>query len=616
MFAPPAVDVIDRPDGAVLVRSRQALGLYERCLGEYLERWAESAPARPFLMERAPDGGWRGVTYREALEQVHRLGTWLLEQNLSAERPVVVLSENSVEHGILTLACLHVGVPIAPISPAYSRLSRDFGKLKSIVEALRPGVIYVGEQARFAVALAALRGLHDAVVVTGDRSPSDGALAFESLAAKVDRPALARAFAAIGPDTIAKFLFTSGSTDEPKAVINTHRMLCSNQQAIRQLWPFLDEPPVLVDWLPWHHTFGGNHNFDLTLCNGGTLYIDRGRPVPGLFATTLSNLREVAPTVVFNVPRAYDMLALALREDGALRKRFFSRVRLLFYAAAGMPQHVWDALKALALETLGREVPLVSSWGLTETAPAATSCHYRAERSGVVGLPIPGCELKLVPVGRMLEARVRGPNVTPGYWGRPALTAESFDDEGFFKTGDAMRFVDTTRPDYGLYFDGRLGENFKLSTGTWVHVGMLRLRALAALAGVAQDVVVTGHDRDEIGLLIVPNLDACRSLGGLTGAVTTADVLAHAAVRSTLAAGLVALAQSSGGSSTHAARALFLHEPPSIDAGEITDKGYLNQRAVLTRRCALVERLYQTPLDPDVVTLVAGSCDSERARSS
>jgi feruloyl-CoA synthase len=616
MFAPAAVDVVERADGSVLLRSREALKPYERCLGIYLQRWAHDAPARPFLMERAREGAWRGVTYREALERVRRIGTWLLGRNLSAQRPVMVLSENSVEHGLLSLACLHVGIPVAPISPAYSLLSRDFGKLRKIVEALTPGVIYVADQRRFAGALAAVRGLHDATIVTGDPSPSDGAVAFAALTEQVDLAAVDTAFAALAPETIAKFLFTSGSTDEPKAVINTQRMLCSNQQAISQLWPFLAEPPVLVDWLPWHHTFGGNHNFNLTLCNGGTLYIDGGRPVPGDFDTTLRNLREIAPTVVFNVPRAYDLLASALRSDSALRERFFSRVRLLFYAAAGLPQHVWDALKTLAQETLGREVPMVSSWGLTETAPAATSCHYRAERAGVVGLPIPGCELKLVRVGQKFEARVRGPNVTPGYWKRRSSTAETFDEEGFFKTGDAMRFVDPSRPERGLLFDGRLHENFKLSTGTWVHVGALRLRALAALAAVAHDVVVTGHDRDEIGLLIFPNLDACRSLCGLARDAAPADVVGHAAVRSKIAAGLEALASTGSGSSTHAARALLMAEPPSIDADEVTDKGYINQRAVLLRRAAYVERLYGRPRDPAVVLLVDVTREAERRLSS
>jgi feruloyl-CoA synthase len=604
LFATPAVETIERPDGSVLFRSRHPLKSHASSVGEQLERWAREAPDRPFLMERGPSGAWRGVTYREAREQVLSIGAWLLEQNLSAERPVVVLSENSVEHGTLMLACLYVGIPIASVSPAYALLSSDFVKLARVVETLRPGLIYVADQARFDVALSAVRHLHDAeLVVSREQPPAEGASSFSLLATHRHSAAVERAFSAVSADSIAKFMFTSGSTDEPKAVINTQRMLCSNQQAISQLWPFLREPPVLVDWLPWHHTFGGNHNFNLTLFNGGTLYIDRGRPVPGAFDKTLANLADVPPTVVFNVPRAYELLATALREDRALRERFFSRLRLIFYAAAALPQHVWDALNALAMETLGRPVPLVSSWGLTETAPAATSCHYQATRTGVIGLPIPGCELKLVPSGDKTEARVRGPNVTPGYWKRPDLTANAFDEEGFFKSGDAVEFADPERPELGLLFDGRLGENFKLSTATWVHVGVLRLRAIAALTPVAQDVVVTGHGRDQIGLLIVPQLDACRRLCSLPDDAAPGEVLRHPRVRQRVARGLLTLARSAGGSSTRATRALLLDEPLSIDTGELTDKGYVNQRAVLTRRAILVEKLYDTPLCASVITL-------------
>jgi feruloyl-CoA synthase len=612
LFAPAAVEVTRRPDGSVLVRSRDALKGYARCVGEYLLHWASRAPTRRLLMERDHGGGWRGISYGDALEQVNHIGAWLLEQKLSAERPVLVLSGNSVEHGLLTLACLHVGIPVAPVSPAYALVSKDFGKLTKIASTLRPGLIYAADPTRFGPALAAIRRSHRAtVVVSNDTSATDGAVPFGALTSKRDTRAAERAFAQVSHDTIAKFLFTSGSTDEPKAVINTQRMLCANQQAIAQLWPFLEEPPVLVDWLPWHHTFGGNHNFNLTLRNGGTLYIDAGRPVPGEFETTLANLREVAPSVIFNVPRAYDLLATALRADSVLRKRFFSRLRLLFYAAAGLPQNVWDSLRALAFETLGHELPMVSSWGLTETAPAATSCHFQAERAGVVGLPIPGCELKLVPSGEKLEARVRGPNVTPGYWGRPDLTAAAFDEEGFFKTADAMRFIDPARPEAGLLFDGRLGEDFKLTTGTWVHVGALRLKAIAALAPVAQDVVVTGHDRHEVGFLVFPNVEACRRLCAAGSDAGPAELLEDGAVRAVIAAGLHALAQSGVGSSTHATRALLLREPPSLDAGEITDKGYVNQRAVLARRAASVDELYRTPRQASVITPASSAAPAE-----
>jgi feruloyl-CoA synthase len=610
-----AVEVARVRDGIIL-RSLPPLGDFARCTGEFLEQWARSAPERPFLLERAGGAGWRGVTYGEALHRVRRIGAGLLGQAVSRERPVAILSENSVEHAILTLSCLHVGVPVAPISPAYSRLSRAFSKLRVIVRALSPGIIYVSDPARFAPALSAIRDLHDGMIVSGSGvQPPEGALALEALESARDDDSVEHAFRAITPDTIAKVLFTSGSTGEPKGVINTQRMLCSNQQALAQAWPFLDEPPVLVDWLPWHHTYGGNHNFNLVLRNGGTLYIDRGRPLPGQFEETLANLREIAPTLSLNVPRAYDLLVGALRADAALRERFFSRLRLISYAGAALPQHVWQSLQALAQQTLGRAVMQNSSWGLTETAPTATTCSTQPERAGIIGLPVASCELKLVPNGDKLEARVRGPNVTPGYFRDHALTAAFFDDEGFFKTGDALRFVDPERPELGLLFDGRVGEDFKLSTATWVNVGALRLEAIAALSPVAEDVVVAGHDRDEIGLLIFPNLEACRRLcGELPSDTAPAVILEHPTVRARVGAGLALLERNSGGSSRCARRALLMPEPPSIDAGEVTDKGYINQRAVLLRRAALVATLYRVPLDSRVILPIGSEAyDPSRA---
>jgi feruloyl-CoA synthase len=598
LFAPPAVDLERRSDGTIVLRSPLPLQEYARCVGDYLEHWGRNAPDREFLLERGDDGNWRGLTYGRALETVRALAAGLLERGLNPSRPLAILCDNSVEAGALSLAAMHVGVPVAFVSPAYSLLSKDYAKLRSILAAVRPGLLFVSDLQKFGPALAAAADTVTAPVAVGSRAAlsteAERLNSFTALASRRDDAAVERAYRTVGPDTIAKLLFTSGSTGEPKGVINTQRMLCANQQAKAQLWPFIAEtPPVIVDWLPWSHTFGGNHNFNLVLRSGGTLYIDAGRPVPGLFERTIANLHDVAPTVYFNVPRGYDMLVAALRSNEALRRRFFSRLQVVFYAAAALPQHLWDALDELARETVGTSVPLVSAWGSTETAPLATSCHFQAERSGVIGLPIPGCELKLVPAGGKQEVRVKGPNVTPGYWNRPDLTAEHFDDEGYYRIGDAMRFVDPDRPEKGLLFDGRVSEDFKLDSGTWVNAGMLRVQAVAALAPYAQDVVLAGHDRAEIGLLVFPNVVACRAVcPGLAPDAPLASVLSHTAVREAVQAGLDKLRAAGAGSSTYAARALLLEEPPSIDGGEITDKGYINQRAVLARRASLVERLY------------------------
>ena len=578
-----AVDVDRRPDGTILLRSPEPLGACDRAVGEWLEYWARTTPDRSFLLERL-DGVWRGTTYAEARDRVRRLATWLL-QNAPAKGPVAILSDNSVEQGLLTLAGMHVGIPVAPVSPAYSTQSRDFAKLKTIISLIEPAVVYVSDPARYRPALEAIRPLHHGI----EASPRS----FERLPAADEATVEAR-FRAIGPDTIAKLLFTSGSTGEPKGVINTQGMLCSNQQARIQTWPFLrDEPPVIVDWLPWSHTFGGNHNFSMVLRNGGTLYIDAGRPVPPLFSHTVANLRDVASTIHFNVPRGYDMLVAALDADAALRETFFSRIRIVFYAAAALPPHLWDALRRLARESTDRDIITTSAWGSTETAPLAADCHWQADRSGVIGLPAPGTELKLVPSGAKLEVRVRGANVTPGYWKRPELAAALWDEEGYYRIGDAMRFADPDRPECGLVFDGRVAEDFKLDTGTWVSVGVLRVKAIAALAPVAQDIVVAGHDRSEVGFLVFPNVAACRALVPSLPPDAPLDlVLGSDPVRARVREGLVGLRNESSGSSGHANRALLLVEPPSIDRGEITDKAYLNQRAVLSFREGLVRELY------------------------
>jgi feruloyl-CoA synthase len=570
-FAPARIEVERRAGGVLVLRSPEPLRSPARAVGEWLLQWARRAPDRVFLAEQA-GGGWRTVTYGEALGRARRIGQGLLDRGLSAGTPVAILSDNSVDHALLVLGALHVGVPVAPISPAYSLMSKDFAKLRYIHELVAPGLVWTADPEKFAPALAAIGAT---------------ATPLSDLSRAEPGPAVDRAFASIGPGTVAKILFTSGSTGAPKGVINTHGMLCANQQQLAQGWPFVeDRPPVVVDWLPWNHTFGSNFNFNLVLRNGGTMYIDAGKPVPGLVETTVRNLRDVSPTMYFNVPRGFDLLLPFLETDAGLRRSFFRDLDMLFYAAAALPQNLWERIETLARAEKPGGLAMLSAWGSTETAPLATQVHFAIERAGVIGLPVSGCELKLVPAAGKLEARVKGPNVTPGYHRREDLTRAAFDEEGFYRIGDAVRFADPADPARGLVFDGRVAEDFKLTTGTWAHAGAIRVRLIAAANPVIQDAVITGHDRDEVGALVFLNPAATRELS-------------PDAVRQTLRRALARLAAEPGGSSTHPGRLLVATEPPSIDANEITDKGYLNQRAVLDRRAALVERLYSD--DPDVI---------------
>jgi feruloyl-CoA synthase len=565
-FAAPRVD-LERRNGVTYLRSPEKLGAYPRCVTEWLVQWSDRAPARTFLAERKGEG-WRSLTYRETYGAVRRIGQALLERGLGPEKPVAILSDNGIDHALLTLGAMHVGIPAAPVSPAYSLMSKDFGKLKYIFELIRPGLVFAAEAKKFEPALAAVGAKVTPVQELLEQTP--GSL-------------VERDHAKVRPESVAKILFTSGSTGLPKGVVNTHRMLCANQQMLAQAWPLVeDRPPVVLDWLPWNHTFGGNHNFNLVLRNGGTLYIDGGKPVPGLVETTVKNLAEIAPTLYFNVPRGYDLLLPFLERDAALRRKFFSELDVLFYAAAALPQNLWDRLKKISKMENKSGLAMLSAWGSTETSPLATSVHFPMERPGVIGLPVAGCELKLVPSGGKLEVRVRGANVTPGYYQRPDLTAAAFDEEGFYRIGDAVRFADPDRPERGVVFDGRVAEDFKLSTGTWVNVGAVRVKLIAAADPLIQDAVITGHDRDEIGALVF-----------LSPAAKDAPDLA-----SRLKAALQKLS-GEGGSSMQVRRILVQSEPPSIDANEITDKGYMNQRAVLERRAALVEKLYSA--DPSVI---------------
>lgn len=609
MFVEPVVLIEARSDGTRILRSGIPLpDSYDRCVGEWLEHWAQVAPERLFLAQRGADGNWLKLSYGEARRRVIAIATWLLGQNLSPERPVVILSDNSIEHALLMYAAMHIGVPSCAISSGNSLMSRDFAKLRANIELLCPGVIFAEPMERFLPAIEAVRDLHSGVVVAGSGGTCpDGMLAFARLEEESNEAAVMSAFNRITPDTIGKFLFTSGSVGTPKAVINTQRMMVSNQMAKSLMWPFLAvDSPVLVDWLPWSHTFGSNHNLNMVLRWGGTLYIDEGKPVPALLERTVNNLKEISPTVYFNVPRAYDMLVPLLRADEELRNNFFRKLKFIFYAGAALPNHLWVALEELSEMATGSKVLLVSSWGSTETAPMASDCHFHACVPGVIGVPVPGTALKLVPSADKMEVRVKGPNVFPGYWRQPEVTAQAFDDEGYYMIGDAVEFVDPSHPTKGLLFDGRVGEDFKLLTGTWVHVGSLRLSAIDAMKPVAQDIVVTGHDRDDIGFLIFPNISECRTLcPELAPDASVAQVLAHPAVIDRVQSGLLTLKRLGGGSSNYASRALLMAEPPSMEEGEITDKGYINQRMVLSRRADLVARLYAEGMDSEVITFDA-----------
>lgn len=609
-FAAPRTEREQRADGSFVLRSPVRLEPHARRVGDWLAHWAEHAPERIFLADRSgPEGTWRRVTYGAAQDLVRRIAAGLIDRGVGPDKPVMLLSDNAVDNGLLQLAAMQVGAPAAPVSPAYSLLSADHGKLKRIAALLQPAVLYAADGAAFARAIHAIRGDCGAVYLGSGVVDVSGAHDFAELTAAQPDARADQAFSGTDADTVAKILFTSGSTGEPKGVINTQRMLTANQQMSAQVWPFLTErPPVLVDWLPWHHTFGGNYTFNLVLSNGGTLYVDNGKPAPGLFERTIANLKSVSPTISYNVPRGYAVLLDALEADDALRDSYFRDLDMIFYAAAALPQNLWQRLEAQSMKARGRLVPMVSAWGSTETAPLVTAVHYEIRRAGNIGIPTPGNELKFVQNGEKLEMRVRGPNVTPGYWKRPDLTKAAFDEEGFYRIGDAGRLADAGHPEKGVLFDGRVAEDFKLTSGTWVNVGPLRIAAIAACEPVVQDAVVTGHDRDAIGLLVFANPAGCRqAIGEGAAGLDDAAAMAHPAVRAFLADRLAAMNAEAGGASRRIARALVLDSPPSIDLGEITDKGYINQRAVLSHRASAVERLYEG--GTGIVTTAAGPAD-------
>ena len=603
-FAAARVSTSETADGTLVIESPVPLGDYENHLGEMLRRWAKAAPERVFLAERAADGDWRRLDYAHTAAQANRISQALLDRGLSADKPAMILSGNSIDHALLALGAMQVGIPIVPVSPAYSLMSEDYGKLNALFELCRPGLIYVAQGEPFARALAQLP-LEATELVVSERPPADMPVTdFAELLETTVTPAVDEAFAAVAPESTAKILFTSGSTGMPKGVINTQRMLCANQKSVALVWPFIEQaPPVLVDWLPWNHTFGGNHNFNLILRNGGTMYIDAGKPLPGLIEQSVANLREISPTVYFNVPVGYSMLLPLLEKDELLRESFFRNLKLIFYAAAALSQDLWQRLEQVSLLARGEKVPMTSSWGSTETAPLATSAHFPLRQAGNIGIPVPGVSLKMLSSGDKMELRVKGSNVTPGYYREPELTEQMFDEQGYYRIGDAGRLVDANDPAKGILFDGRLAEDFKLSSGSWVAVGALRIAVIAAASPVMQDAVVTGANRDWIGLLAWPNLAACRNLAGATDELPLQELVADEAVTTKLVAGLQAYNANQRGSSTRVHRVMLMSEPPQIDANEVTDKGYINQRAVLERRATLVERLYAKTPGEEVLIL-------------
>lgn len=611
-----AAEVERRADGTLLLRPRGELRPFPPRLTDSLEHWARVAPERTFIARRdRASGEWIRVSYAEMHARVLRVAAGLLTRNPSADRPVVILSGNGIEHMTLALASMWIGVPFCPVSPSYSQASADLQKLRYVLGLLTPGLVAAFATQAFEGALTT--AVAPELEVIGDTPfATRRVTTLAELEADVS-PELHRAHDATGPDTIAKFLLTSGSTGQPKAVITTQRMLCSNAAMLQQAMPFLiDEPPVLLDWLPWNHTFGGSHNIGLVLFNGGTLYIDDGKPTPQGFAETARNLREIAPTVYFNVPKGFEALVHELQNDPALRKTFYSRLRAYFFAGASLSQHVWDALDELSLAERGYKVPMLTGLGATETGPSVTFTTPATGRAGVIGLPAAGNLVKLAPVGGKVEIRARGPNITPGYWRQPDLTAAAFDDEGFYCLGDAVKAIDPSDPTRGLRFDGRIAEDFKLASGTWVSVGPLRAEVLQACAPLLQDVVFAGLDRDYLVAILLPDLVACGSALSRSKTPTHAELANDRKLLAMLRERLQAHAKRFPASSMCIQRALLIPSAPSLDRGEITDKGSINQRAVREHRADCVALLYDDATHDGVIEVLDTGLARQRTGSS
>ena len=599
-FGVTRVTLRDGVPGTHYLKADQDLQAFPDRLTDRLQHWAHIKPTQTLFARRVKlaDGSlgdWRHVTYAEAWHTARNIAQGLLNRGLNAERPVVILSENSLEHALLALGCLVAGVPFVPTSPPYSLISQDYDKLKHVLRTVTPGLVFASD-ARYAKAIAATVSSDMEIVMNEGGVEGKQVTSFEALCSTPATTQVDAAMAATGPDTIAKFLFTSGSTKLPKAVINTQRLWCANQQQMAQSMPILAEAPlVLVDWLPWNHTFGGNHNFGMVVFHGGTMYIDDGKPTPALMHETLRNLREIAPTVYFNVPTGFEAIAMAMKTDDLLRKTLLSRVQMFFYAGAALAQPIWDSLYESQEREIGERIVMGTGLGMTESGPFGIFVTNPYVNAGDLGVPTPGLELKLVDMGGKTEVRYRGPNITPGYWRNEEETKASFDDEGFFCTGDAVKWIDETDVHLGLKFDGRIAEDFKLATGTFVSVGPLRAKIIAAGAPFIQDVVLTGINLKEVGAMVFPT-PAVRALSGMAADAPLADVLSSEPVLAHFQKVLNELAKTATGSANRIARMCLLSEPPTIDKGEITDKGSINQRAVLSHRSDTVAALHEERL--------------------
>jgi feruloyl-CoA synthase len=596
-----SAEVFFEQGGIVRMRSNLALAPLPQRLLDRLVRWAAERPDATFVAKRDASGAWQRITYTDMLVRTRAIAQALLAYGLSAERPLAILSGNDLDHLQIAFGAMYAGIPYCPVSPAYALLATDFAKLRHIFGVLTPGLVFAADGAPFARAIEAVVPADVPLVLSRGEVAGRASVTLDSLLATPGGAQAEAAFAATGPDTIAKFLFTSGSTKLPKAVVTTQRMLCANQQMLLQSFPVLgEEPPVLVDWLPWNHTFGGSHNIGIALYNGGSFHIDDGRPTAQHFGETLRNLREIAPTVYLSVPKGWEDLVAALETDADLRDSFFARMKMFFFAAAALSQDIWDRLDRVAELHCGERIRMLAGLGMTECSPSCTFTTGLVNIAGDIGLPAPGCEVKLVPVDGKLEGRFLGPHVMPGYWRSDEQTREAFDEEGYYRSGDAVKLLDPERPERGLMFDGRIAEDFKLSSGVFVSVGPLRTRVILEAAPYVQDVVVIAPNREDIGIMIFPRVDLLRTLAALPESATPAEVVAAPAVRDWLRNLLDRLNLSATGSATRVARACLLAEPPALDRGEVTDKGSINQRAVLSCRADKVDALYRGT-DPDLV---------------